>query len=154
MKRYCRKACLLMFGAAVCFFVSCSRSGSVPPISEKENALQAIPEKKNVFQKVVFTNPKYGFTITLISETECEFKMNSEIRLEEYTRDDNRLRIVRRGMETSVSYYDILPEGIRQSDTKEVYLLPERLKEYRDKEHAAQEAEQARQRAVQLAEEG
>lgn len=123
---------------------------------QKDNSrpMDAIPEKKTTFQKIVFTEPQYGSTITLISETGCEIKKGNQIFLAEYTRQENKLRVIERALGTaSVDYFDILPEGLRQSDTGEMYLLPEPLKRYQDQVRAAQEAEQARQIAAKLEQE-
>ena len=90
---------LVVLSVIVCAFTACDRKSPVP----------AIPEKKNTFQTIVFTEPKYGSTITLISETECEIKAGGSIRLAGYTRQqEDKLRIVEGGLGTSVQYFDIL----------------------------------------------
>ena len=108
-----------------------------------------IPEKKSSFQKMTFTEPQYGGTITLISETECEIGNSGNIILGEYSREDNRLRVVTRALgQASVRYLEILPDGLRAS-SEEVYLMPEPLKKWREKARLDREAEAARQRAAQ-----
>jgi len=114
----------------------------------------AIPENKTTFQKIVFTEPKYGSTIALVSETECEIQTGGNITLAKYTRQENKLRVVEGAFgAASVRYFDILPDGVRESNSGEMYLLPEPLKRYRDQVRGAQEAEQSRRRAAQEAEE-
>jgi len=135
---------LVVLGTIVCLLTACDQKSPVP----------AIPKKKTTFQKIVFTEPKYGSTITLISETECEIKARGDIRLAEYTRQENKLRVVERAFgAASVHYFDILPDGVRESDSGEMYLLPEPLNKLHEQERIAQEAEAARQRAEQMEQE-
>jgi len=133
---------LLLFCLIASFSSGCDGSTPVPNI----------PEKKSSFQKIVFTEPQRGGTITLISETECEMNHGSNIVLAEYSRQDNKLRVVLRGIDgAKVHYFEILPDGLREPSSGEVLLLPEPLIKYREQMRIAQEAEAARQRAVQEA---
>lgn len=139
---------LVILCTVLCIVSSCGRNDTV----------SVIPDKKTNFQTIIFTEPKYGSTITLISDKECEIKTGGGILLAEYARQENKLRIVERALGTaSVVYFDILPEGVRHSTSGELYLLPEPLKKYQDqveaeqeKQRAAQEAEESRQRAAKL----
>ena len=40
----------------------------------RDNPASSIPNRKSHFERTVFTEPKYGNTITLISDKECEIK--------------------------------------------------------------------------------
>ena len=143
MKNYCRMGQILFLSATVCFFVSCVQKVPIP----------AIPEKKNTFQKIVFTEPKYGNTITLISETECEMKWGPRICLATYSREGNKLRMVEPQMGTSeIYYYDIVPEGLYQLSSRQIYLSPEELQKFLVRERGAQLAEQERRSIAREAE--
>ena len=123
----------------VCLAVSCGRDIPVP----------SIPEKNSSFQKTVFTEPTYGKTITLISDKECEIKHGRDILLAGYTRQENNLRVVMQALgTTSVVYYEITAQGLRDANSGEVLLLPEamiKMIKWREEMRLAKEAEEARQ---------
>lgn len=103
-----------------CLILACGQNKPVPNI----------PDKKSGFARTVFTaETQSGSTITLISETECELNLNDGlIRLAEYSRQDNKLRLViREGGTAAVLYFDIVPQGLRASETGVLYLLPEAI---------------------------
>lgn len=47
---------------------------------------------------------------------------------------------------STVTYYDIAPDGLRDSNSGEVFLLPEALQKWHEQMRLAKEAEEARQR--------
>lgn len=99
------------------------------------------------FEKTVFTEPNSGNTITLNSDKECEIKQGRDILLAEYSRQENKLRVVLQAFGTSqVLYYDITPEGLRDSGSGAYYLLPEPLSNWREQVRIAKEAEETRRR--------
>jgi hypothetical protein len=112
-----------------------------------------IPDKKSGFEKMVFTQPESNETITLISENECEIGSGGgSIRLAQYSRQDNKLRVVAQSIGgTSVNYYDILPVGLQGQSPGEFYLLPAPLMKYREQKRIAREAEATRLAAQQRA---
>ena len=115
---------------------------------DRNKPVPGIPEKKSSFQKSVFTQPQSGSTITLVSETECEIDNRGNILLAEFSRRENKLRVViRAGGAATVNYFELLPDGLRTPDTGEVFLLPEPLNKYHQQIRAAREPEEARQRA-------
>ena len=117
----------LFLGCLACVLAACDSGKPVP----------AIPDKKSGFLKQVFTQPTSDSTITLVSETECELSGGRDIRLAEYSREDNKLRMVLRGAGIPlVIYYQIVPEGLRVPDSSETYLLPEPLAQLRAEEKA------------------
>ena len=117
---------LVLLCVAAGFFSGCDRHKSVPNI----------PEKKSSFEKTVFTDPRssLGETITLISETECEMGSGQDIKLATYSRQDNKLRVVVPGLGgSSVIYFEIQKDGLRNVSSGQVYLLREALiKFYQD----------------------
>jgi len=131
------------FQLILLFLIACFLSGC-----DRDKPVSNIPEKKSSFQKIIFTQPQSESTITLISETECEIANRGEILLAEYSRQDNKLRVVTRALgQASVTYLEILPEGLRDPSSGKVYLLPEPLIKFREQMRIAQEAEATRQRA-------
>lgn len=110
--------------------------------------MPTIPERKSSFQKTVFTQPQSGSTIILVSETECEIENRGSILLAEYSRQDNKLRVViRAGGAVTVSYFELFPDGLRSPDSGQVFLLPEPLSKYNEQLRIAKEVEEARQKA-------
>jgi hypothetical protein len=108
--------------------------------------LPSIAENKSNFQKTVYTQPKTGETIRLISESQCEIDNNKgTILLAEYSREGNRLRVVTKVDGTdAVHYFDIIAEGLRVPNRSgPVYLSPEALDKFAkverqaDADHAA-----------------
>ena len=120
----------------------------------RDNPVSSIPERKSHFERTIFTEPKYGNTITLISDKECEIKQGRDILLAGYSRQDNKLRVVMQALGTStVTYYEISPDGLRDSNSGEVFLLLEPLNKWREQARLAKEAEETRERAARQAEE-
>ena len=94
---------------------------------------------------MTFTEPKYGRrNITLVSEKECEIRRGGEILLGEYSRHDDKLRVVVKSFGgTRVMYFEIVDEGLHGTDG-ENYLLPGPLAQYRGRVRLAQEAKKNR----------
>ena len=102
---------------------------------DKNKPVPAIPEKKSSFQKTVFTEPQSENTVTLVSETECEINTRGNIILAEYSRQENKLRVViRTGGGASVIYLELLPDGLRAPEFGGVFLLPEALNKAREQQ--------------------
>jgi hypothetical protein len=110
---------------------------------DEDKRASDIPEKKSNFQKIVFTEPQSGSTVTLISENECEIENQSgQVLRATYSRQDGKLRVVAETRDGLLAkYFDILTEGLRASDSDKVYLLPEPLGRVREKMRAAKDAE-------------
>ena len=118
-----------------------------------DNPLLVISSKKNNFKPIIFSDTTTNSTLTLISETECEIKNKQQILLAECSRQENKLRVVKREAgATTVIYFDILPEGIRDSISGKLYFLPEPLGKILEQAQIAQAVEQARKQAEQAAE--
>jgi type II secretion system protein G len=124
--------------------------GFIASSCDRNKSASSIVETKSNFQKIVFTDSKTGDTIRLISKTQCEIARQRLILLAEYSREENKLRIVTRVMGTdSVVYYEIITDGLRSPDGQ-VLLLPEPLKKLHEEERIAKELEVTRQHAAQL----
>jgi hypothetical protein len=122
--------------------------GSLIGGCDQTKPLSAIPEKKAGFQKLVFTQPQSGNTVTLISETECEIQEQGRTLLAQYSRQDNNLRVViQTGAAPTVMYFQVLPDGLRISDSDEVFLLPAPLSKAREQMRLTSEAEARAQAA-------
>ena len=114
----------------LCLLTGCDKNRSIP----------AIPDNKPAFPKITFTEPESGMTISLISETECEIANGEYIRLSEYSRQGDKLRVVNRsGGAATVSYLELLPDGLRVDE--KVFLLPEPLTKSRIATHSSKNAE-------------
>ncbi|MCF7785852.1 MAG: sel1 repeat family protein [Prosthecobacter sp.] len=127
----------------ISFLVSCGR----------ENVESTLPDKKTNFQQKVFAETGSDKSITLISETECEINQGGgNIFLAEYSRQGDKLRIVAHIAGASVvMYFDFIDQGLRDSNTGQVLLLPDALARARAQIQAARDAEIAQQqRARQM----
>jgi len=125
------KTQLILLCFVGCLLAGCDRS---KPISN-------IPDKKSNFQRLIFKQLDSGATVTLVSETECEISEDHEIFLAEYSRQENKLRLIlRKSGATSVVYYEIIPDGLRNPSTNEVFLLPEPYARAIDARQKANEA--------------
>ena len=112
-----------------CILAGCDRSKPGP----------AIPDKKSSFQQQVFTEPTSNSTIRLVSETECEIGTGRDIRLAEYSRQENKLRMVVRGAGVPlVIYYQIVQEGLRPPDSNKTYLSSDALTRFREEVRVAE----------------
>ena len=81
--------------------------------------MSAIDENKSSYQKIVFTEPKSGNTISLVSKSQCEINNKGKIILAEYSREENKLRVVTRlGGTDSVTYFEIVEDGLRAPNGK------------------------------------
>jgi len=119
----------------------------------RDDPLSVISSKKDVFKAIIFADVMTNCTLTLISETECEIKKGQEIHLAECSRQENKLRVVKRDAgATTVLYFDILPEGIRDSASGKMYYLPEPLAKIHEQARIARIADESRQQASQAAE--
>ncbi len=124
----------------------CLAACAITACDDRSKPIPAIPEKKSRFQKTVFTQPQVGSTITLVSETECEIGTGGQILLAEYSRQEDKLRVVMlAGGAASVSYFDVFPDGLLAPDGH-VFLLPQPLNKY----YEEREAEEARERAAKI----
>ena len=110
---------------------------------EKSGAvIGAIPENKSKFEKIVFTDPNSGKTVVLVSETECEIQpQEGEIILGEYSREEDKLRIVLRAF-GKVMYAKLVDGGLQMTDSGKVYLLPDALRQYQEQQRMDQLAAQ------------
>jgi len=111
--------CVILSGLACLSGTACHR----------QTPTSSIPDSTSNFQKIIYTDPVGGSSITLISDTECESNLNDHITVAEYSREGNRLRFVTRGGD--VFYFDIIPGGMRELPTGQLFLLPEALTSYR-----------------------
>ncbi len=86
-------------------------------------------ESKSSFQKILFTEPKSGESIRLISATQCEVTDKDAILLADYSiekdaMEGNKLRIVTRvGGNNTVSYLAIRPAGLISLKDRKVFLF-------------------------------
>lgn len=117
----------------------------------KHSPQSSIPENKtSQFKRQEFVTLDGANTIALVSTNECELTDGRDTLLGEYQRNGEKLRIVVKTMGTSlVQYYDIAPEGIRDTRSGRVYFTPEVAN--RERRRLAEQAEAARQ--AQLAQE-
>jgi len=108
---------------------------------DRHKPVSSIAETKSTFQKIVFTQPQTGDTIKLISENQCELANRGNILLADYSREENKLRVVTRvGGTDSVSYYEIMTEGLRKPNG-EVFLLPEPLNKANEQARISKETQ-------------
>jgi len=86
-------------------------------------------ESKSSFQKILFTEPRSGETIKLISVTQCEVADKDAIHLADYSiekdaMEGNKLRIVTKvGGNDTVSYLAIRPAGLISLKERKVFLF-------------------------------
>ncbi len=106
----------------------------------------------NSFQRQVFTNPPSGYSISLVTATQCEIEESGQTFVAEYSKQGDKLRIVINNFGNSlVHYYAVEPDGIREVKSGKpggLYLNAEAFARFNEEaRQAAREAEQKRIKA-------
>lgn len=106
----------------------------------------------NSFQRQVFTNPPTGYSISLVTSTQCEFEESGQTFVGEYSKQGEKLRIVVNVFGNSLAhYYAIEPDGIRELKSGKsggIYLNAEAFARFNEEaRRAAHEAEQKKVKA-------
>lgn len=137
-----KKIGIILFASYVFLLIGCKRSTPQATIPNTDHS---------TFPRQTFVTVAGSDQITLISPNECEIGGGREILLGEYSRQGDKLRLVLKAMGTNVvQYYDITPEGLRDSRSGQTFLTPElAAKERQRLRQAADDAERARVAAEQ-----
>ncbi len=97
-----------------------SKDAQPDPGRQTQAATANTPDLPNVnsFQRQVFTNPRNGFRISLVTATQCEIEESGATFVGDYSKQGEKLRIVANIFGNGlVHYYDIEPDAIREVKT-------------------------------------